>query len=302
MTGCDLLVTGARGFVGRHVMARAREAGLEARAADGDLRRVGVAEENVIATRPRAVIHLAAAPRDHDPWVALADDVSMAAAVLRAVSKHAPGAPMLVAGSAAQYGMGARRRLTEQDPTSPVTAYGANKCVLERTVTAEPLRGGVRVIFTRSFNHVGPGQGSDAPVAQWVRQTVEAEVDGGRAIRTGDLGVVRDFLDVRDIADAYLSLVHSPAEGVVNVCSGVPIALATVVETVIRRSARPLAVEPDTALARRVDPPYVVGDPGRLHELTGWRPRISLDESVEDLVDGCRREVGSNLDHSVVAP
>ena len=302
MTGCDVLVTGADGFVGRHVLERASAAGLEARAAEGDLREVAVAAENIAATKPRAVAHLAAAGRDGDPWRALIDDLSMAAAMLRAVAEHAPSAPMLVTGSAAQYGMGARRQLTESDATSPLAAYGANKCVLERAVIAEPLRGVVRVIFTRSFNHVGPGQGSDAPVAQWARQLVEAETKGGGTIRTGDLDVVRDFLDVRDIADAYLSLLQSSAEGVVNVCSGAPVVLADVAEAVVRRRSSPLTVEHDDRLARSVDPPYVVGDPSRLHELTGWRPRISLDESVADLVDACRREAGAVPSHSVVAP
>ena len=85
---------------------------------------------------PAAVVHLAAAPRGgDDPWLALADDLAMAGAVLRAVGRRAPQAPVLFAGSAAQYGMGARRLLTETDPTVPVSAYGAAKCVLERAVT-----------------------------------------------------------------------------------------------------------------------------------------------------------------------
>jgi GDP-4-dehydro-6-deoxy-D-mannose reductase len=284
MTGCDVLVTGARGFVGRNVLARALDAGLDARAADGDLRDAAVVDEQISAARPGAVVHLAATRRGGDPWQVLGDDLAMAAAILAAVGRHVPGAAVLVAGSAAQYGMGAPRPLVEDDPTVPLTAYAAVKCVLERAVTAAPLQGSARVIFVRSFNHIGPGQGTDAPAAQWARQASEAEAAGGGTIRTGNLDVVRDFLDVRDVADAYLALARSPAQGVVNVCSGVGVALRDVLDLITGAASVAVGVEQDPALTRSVDPPHIVGDPARLRELTGWTPDIPLEQSVADLL------------------
>jgi GDP-4-dehydro-6-deoxy-D-mannose reductase len=280
----DVLVTGARGFVGRNVLARALNAGLHARAAEGDLRDCAAADEAISAARPAAVIHLAATRRGGDPWHALGDDLAMAAAILAAVGRHVPGAAVLVAGSAAQYGMGAPRPLAEDDPTVPVTAYGAVKCVLERAVTAVPLQHSARVVFARAFNHIGPGQGDDAPAAQWARQAIEAEAAGGGTIRTGNLDVVRDFLDVRDVADAYLALVRSPAHGIVNVCSGVGVRLRDVAALVAASATVDVHVEQDPALARSVDPPHIVGDPSRLHALTGWTPQIDLEQSVTDLI------------------
>jgi GDP-4-dehydro-6-deoxy-D-mannose reductase len=288
VTGCDVLVTGARGFVGRHVLERAAQAGLDARVAEGDLRQDTVADEQVAAAAPRAVIHLAAAARGGDPWRTLQDELTMAAALLGAVSRRAPTAPVLIAGSAAQYGMGAPRPLAEDEPTVPVSAYGAVKCVLERAVTAAPLRGTLRVIFTRSFNHIGPGQGADAPAGQWVRAMLDAEAAGGGAIRTGDLDVVRDVLDVRDVADAYLALVRSPADGVVNVCSGVGTRVGEIAGLVAAQASVPVELERDDALVRSLDPPHIVGDPARLHELTGWEPRVALSRSVADLVRDAR--------------
>jgi GDP-4-dehydro-6-deoxy-D-mannose reductase len=280
----DLLVTGARGFVGRNVLARALDAGLDARAAEGDLRDAAGVDEQLAATRPAAIVHLAATRRGGDPWRALGDDLAMAAAILGAVGRHVPGAAVLVAGSAAQYGMGAPRPLTEDVPTVPLTHYGAVKCVLERAVTAAPLQGSARVVFVRSFNHIGPGQGTDAPAAQWARQASEAEVAGGGTIRTGNLDVVRDFLDVRDVADAYLALARSQAQGVVNVCSGIGVSLRDVLALIARAASVDVHIEQDPALARSVDPPHVVGDPTRLRELTGWTPQIGLEQSVTDLM------------------
>ena len=290
MPDCDLLVTGSRGFVGRHVLERARVAGLGVHVTSGDLRDLDVADAAVRTAPPRAVIHLAAAPRGAEPWAALGADVAMAGAILAAVTRHAPEAPVLMAGSAAQYGMGAARALVEDDATLPVSAYGALKCVVERAALAAPLSLGVRVICARSFNHIGPGQGADAPAGQWARQVVDAEAAGGGAIRTGDLDAVRDFLDVRDVADAYLALVRSGAHGVVNVCSGTPVPIGRVVDAFVRHSDAAMTVQRDPALVRGIDPPYVVGDPRRLHALTGWSPQIALERSVADLLAACRHE------------
>jgi GDP-4-dehydro-6-deoxy-D-mannose reductase len=288
MPACDVLVTGARGFVGRHVLARARAAGLSAAAVEGDLRLPQVAESAVRDLRPAGVVHLAATARSAEPWQALADDLAMTGAIIRAVARHAPRAPIVVTGSAAQYGMGADRPLVEEDETMPVSPYGAAKSTIERAVMTGPLALGVRIVFTRSFNHIGPGQRSDAPAGQWAGQAIAAESAGGGVIRTGDLHAIRDFLDVRDVADAYLSLLRSRAQGIVNVCSGRPVAVGSVAALVARHAAVPVTIEHDPSLDRRLDPRHVVGDPGRLRALTGWTPTIPLEDSVRDLLAACR--------------
>src|SRR5919109_1375763 len=110
----DVLLTGATGFVGRQVLARAADRRLEVARAKGDLRDPQVARNAVAAARPRAVIHLASTLRRTDqPWIALADDLRMIGNMIAAVRDLVPGAVMLVPGSAAQYGDGAPRRLRE---------------------------------------------------------------------------------------------------------------------------------------------------------------------------------------------
>ncbi|MEA2193991.1 MAG: GDP-4-dehydro-6-deoxy-D-mannose reductase, partial [Solirubrobacteraceae bacterium] len=153
-----------------------------------------------------------------------------------------------------------------------------------------PLAGAARVIWARSFNHIGPGQGPSAPVADWAAQVVAAERAGGGTVRAGRLDVVRDVLDVRDVAAAYLALVLAPAaSGPVNVCSGRPLALARLMDELCAAARVALDVEQAPELIRATDPPFVVGDPGRLAELTGWRPAISLAQSIRDVLDERRR-------------
>jgi GDP-4-dehydro-6-deoxy-D-mannose reductase len=298
-----VLVTGASGFVGTHALERARAHGFEAVAARGDLRDADITKSLVRETSPSAVLHLASARAraGDDPWGWLADDLSMAGKVLSAVASYAPGAPVLVPGSAAEYGLTGPEPLSEASRIAPVSPYGAIKSVLEAACTAPPLRGGVRVIWARSFNHVGPGQGIEAPVPSWAKQVAEAELAGGGTLRTGRLDVVRDFLDVRDVVDAYFELLASSAEGAVNVCSGVGVRLSEIASAILRLSDADISLEQDPGLARPVDPATVVGDAARLFELTGWRPRIDLEASLRDVLEEWRRRLGGQEQSPLVA-
>jgi len=288
----QVLVTGAGGFVGRHLTDRARTLGILTVASEGDLHHPDAARRAVAEARPSAVVHLAGVPVDGSgAHVALAANAAICSNLLNAVAEHAPGVPLLVPGSAAEYGLGSPDPLIESAPLAPVSAYGAMKLALERACLAAE---GVRVIWARSFNHLGLGQGVDAPVAGWARQLAEAERGGRRVLRTGRLGMVRDFLDVRDVADAYLALVASDAEGPVNVCSGRGVRLQEVVDRLVDAATVEVSIETDPKLLRGVDPPTVVGNPGRLRTLTGWQPARRLEESLGDVLEEWRRRPTSD--------
>jgi GDP-4-dehydro-6-deoxy-D-mannose reductase len=293
----DILLTGAGGFVGGHLVQRAAARGLEIALVDGDVLDLAAVRRAVERARPKAVVHLATARRRaSDPLAALAADTRMTLNVIRAVRELTPDAPVLVPGSAAQYGPGLARPLRESDPLRPLTAYGETKSVLELMCTSPSLLGDTRVIFTRSFNHLGPGQPEDAPVAHWARQLAAAEAAGGGVVCTGRLDVQRDFLDVRDVADAYLDLVQSAASGVVNVCSGEGVMLADVAAALIRLAETPVSLSQDPTLVRSTDPPVVVGDSALLRQLTGFRPQIALVQSLADVLGEQRaRLVAGNL-------
>ena len=293
-----LLVTGAGGFVGRHLVARASAEGWDVSVSRGDLCAAGTAERAVTSAQPGAVVHLAA-PRlgaIDRPWDALTTEMTMLGNLVEAVREHAPTAVVLAVGSAAQYGAGLDRALTERDVIEPVSAYGARKLILERAFLSQPMAGALRTIWCRSFNHAGPGQGAETPIGSWSRQLVAAERAGGGTVRTGRLSVVRDLLDVRDVADAYLALIRcSEAAGVFNVCSGRPVVLHDVVKRLLAEAASPVDCEYDSALERAIDPPYIVGDPGRLQRLTGWRPAFTLEQTLHDTVVAMRadRDIGA---------
>ena len=286
-----ILLTGATGFVGRHVEQRARLKGLTVLPFEGDLREPGTTLAAVRAAAPDAVVHLASRKpsASSDRWALLADEVAMAGNLFRALQEAAPAAALLIAGSAAQYGAGARAPLSESAPLLPVSAYGAVKTVLERACREEALRGGTRVIWARSFNCLGPGQQPNTPAADWARQVASAEAAGGGVVRTGSLDVVRDFLDVRDVADAYLALIASDFDGVVNVGSGRATRLEELAQLFARRAQAPVTLELDPALERSGDPPQVVANVDLVHSVTAWRPSWTLEQSVDDMLGAARQ-------------
>jgi GDP-4-dehydro-6-deoxy-D-mannose reductase len=109
----------------------------------------------------------------------------------------------------------------------------------------------------------------------------------------GNLEVVRDFTDVRDVVRAYWMLLDRGAPGeVYNVCSGRGVRLGELLERLIALSGWKVDVQVDASRLRPVDAPILVGDPGRLRSATGWEPSIPLERTLADLLDYWRERVG----------
>lgn len=272
---------------------RASRRGWEVRALAGDVRDRATTAAEVAEFAPDAVIHLAGGRRGAaaDGWGLLCAEIEMAGNIVHAVHQHTPDAVVLAAGSAAQYGRASNDALDESAPLSPVSEYGAIKTLLERALSDPCLNEGVRLIWARTFNCIGPGQQPPAPAAEWAAQIAEAERAGGGVIRAGRLDVVRDFLDVRDVADAYLALLVSDLEGPVNVGSGEGVVLDELLALMVARASVPLSVEVDPVLRREGDPEHVVADVGLLRSRTGWRRSIGLGQSVDDMLEDARTRV-----------
>jgi GDP-4-dehydro-6-deoxy-D-mannose reductase len=117
------------------------------------------------------------------------------------------------------------------------------------------------------------------------RQIVEARGTGAAELRTGNLTVRRDILDVRDVVRAYRLLALAGERGeVYNICSGTSVPLETVVGRMLALDGSPLAVVTDPARLRPVDLPDLRGDPSHLFHATGWVPEYSLDQTLTDVL------------------
>jgi GDP-4-dehydro-6-deoxy-D-mannose reductase len=311
-----ILVTGAAGFVGGALLPRLIGAGHQIVAthlpgegpppvpvsADRstvrwlplDLRDTASVQA-VADTAPDAVIHLAAlasgAAARRDPglaWEVNAAGTARLADALGARRQAGQGDPLLLLVSTAEvYGNVMPPRLrTETDPVAPLSPYGSSKAGAELAVLETGRRTGLRVIIARAFPHTGPGQTDRYVVAAFARRLRSAGRTGAPVVKTGNLEPVRDFLDVRDVAAAYLSLLEHGVPGeVYNVASGQGHSmrqLFTRLADLMGVSATP---EPDPSLARTADLMHLVGDATRLRTTTGWAPRIAFQQTLQDLVD-----------------
>jgi GDP-4-dehydro-6-deoxy-D-mannose reductase len=292
-------ITGAHGFVGRHLTEHLRSSGYTVIALDVDghepvdVTDLAALSACVEATRPDAIYHLAARSHVGESW---ADDdevqrvnVGGTANVLAAASA-AGVTRVLVVGSAEQYGRIDPRDLpvgedTEQHPVSP---YARSKTAAEG-LARRAAADGLGAVCVRAFAHTGPGQSSRFLVPAIAARVARAERAGDDVVVIGNTAPVRDLSDVRDVVRAYRLLVlHGVPGEAYNVCSGHGTAVGELASLLLAHATRPLRLEVDPALVRPDDVPVLVGDPARLVAATGWEPQRSLETTFRDVLDAAR--------------
>jgi GDP-4-dehydro-6-deoxy-D-mannose reductase len=302
-----VLVTGASGFVGSHLLPLvAAEPGsaIEAWTRDvvphslpaarwtvidmGDRHAV---ERAVALAPPEVVYHLAGAAHVGQSFTSAADTLETnalgTAILLDALRAHAPGARVLVVGSSTVY-RPSDRALDEDSPVGPSSPYGLSKLAAERLAVRAAREDGLHTIVGRAFNHVGPGQSPAFFASSFASQIAEIE-RGARppVLRVGNLDARRDLSDVRDVVRAYHLLVrHGAAGGVYNVCSGRAHAIGDILQAMIASARVPVAVDP--ALLRPNDTPLVLGSYGRLAAATGWSPAFAIEATMADVLEDWR--------------
>ena len=310
-----VLVTGADGFVGRHLVRRLLVGGDQVAAAcrpGGSPvdwgrgapagARVEVvpleltADDSVaaaLAWRPEAIVHLAAVASGRDArldpgtaWEINAAGTArlVAAAALREAGQADPAVLLVSTGEV--YGAGPAAPRVETDPLLPVSPYAASKVGAEAAALEAWRRTALRVIVARPFPHTGAGQSPTYVVPAFARRLRDARATGARTVRTGNLAPVRDLLDVRDVVEAYCALLARGVAGEsYNIARGKGIALAEVFARLAALTGTNAVPEPDPSLVRSADIPHLVGDSTKLRRATGWTPSISLEQLLRDLVD-----------------
>jgi len=300
-----VLVTGATGFVGPHLLAHLRECGDDVVAAGDasgvfDITNRGAVHDALDAHRPEIVYHLAAwsdvAASWRDPTACLRVNVEGTANVLDAA--RAAGVRRVVAvGSSEEYGKidAGTSRLREDAPLRPMTPYGASKVAASFLALQAWLGAGLETIRVRAFSHTGPGQSDRFVVPALARRIVVAERDATRTIPIGAREPVRDLSDVRDVVRAYRLLAERGAPGeAYNVCSGTGVSIGEIADRLVASAGGRVEFEVDPELVRPIEVPRLVGDPGHLIAATGWAPRFTLDETLDAvLADARTRAQGS---------
>ncbi len=311
------LVTGVTGFVGGHLVEHLTAAGdqvvglssrgrwpaelahLEplARLERLDLAAADEAELAGWLGRkgPEVIYHLAAQANPQqsvaDPRGTWALNLGGTLNLLEAVRRAGLRPRIVLVGSGVSYGNPAPEHLpvTEDCPLRPNNPYAASKAAADLLGIQHHLAHGAEVVIARPFNHAGPRQSDQYVLSSLARQV--AEVEAGRRPRVvhGNLEVVRDFTDVRDIVGAYRLLAERGQAGAVyNIGTGRDVSLAQML-TILRGLARvPVEAAVDPERVRPVDQPLLLADAARLRADTGWAPAYTTEQTLADMLDSWR--------------
>jgi GDP-4-dehydro-6-deoxy-D-mannose reductase len=295
-----VLVTGATGFVGRHLLPALREAGHEPIALGGpqdappavalDLQDAEAVRAAVAAAAPDGIVHLAGqafVPQSvADPLGTLAVNATGTAHLLEAARACDKPVRVLVVSSAEVYGIQRPERmpLDETAQVRPGNAYAASKMAAETYALAWHRSYGLDTLVARPFNHIGPGQDVRFAVASFASQLAEIAAGAPALMFVGNLEAQRDFLDVRDVVAAYVLLLANGRAGeVYNISSGRAVAIREVLRQLITIARVPVEIRDDPERMRASDLPILSGDATKLRVETGWEPQYSLAASLRDI-------------------
>jgi GDP-4-dehydro-6-deoxy-D-mannose reductase len=301
-----ILVTGAAGFAGSHV--------VQALAGTGDVvawthatappdaiaplatwQRVDLLNRDEVRAavervRPAAIYHCAGAPNVAHSWrdtvTPLSTNVLATHHLFDALRRAEARCRVVVPGSATVYAP-SLEALTEESPVSPGNPYALSKLAQEQLAMRAAHEDGVEVIVARAFNHTGPRQSAAFAAPSMARQIALIESGAVEAvIRVGNLEARRDMTDVRDVARAYVALMNKGTPSTIyNVSSGLARSMRSVLEALVGFARVEVRIDTDPTLLRPSDTPVLLGDSSRLRAATGWRPEIALDQTLADVLN-----------------
>jgi GDP-4-dehydro-6-deoxy-D-mannose reductase len=301
-----ILVTGACGFVGKHLIAELNAAGHEVfgvdvghppagllpeeRCVTADITSLETMSKVVFDILPEACVHLAAwafvPAGGANPQKMIEINVMGTTQVLEAFRIVAPKARLLAVSTAQVYGMKRREApVREEDPLFPESFYAISKAAADEIARLYGRQCGMPVMVARPHNHIGPGQSPQFAVAAFARQIRAIAKGATPVMKVGNLDNVRDFTDVRDIVRAYRLLLEKGQPGqAYNIASGRQVRVGDLLDTLCRLAGVQPRIERDAALYRPDDGSPIL-DTQRLVDATGWTPGVRLDKTLKDILD-----------------
>jgi len=315
------LITGINGFAGGHLaehllaatdyqvwgIARGGIANLPSLhdrvdAVDVDLTDRAAVDALIDTARPDVVFHLAAqahVPTSwKDPAGTLIANISMQLHLCEALHAADLQPRIVVVSTGEVYGAVEPNDvpIDEAVPLRPVNPYAVSKAAQDLLAYQQHRAYKLPIVRVRPFNHAGPRQSDGYAPTAFAHQI--ARIEAGLqppVVQVGNLDAQRDLSDVRDIVRGYLlAAEHGEAGTVYNLGSGRPVAMRTVLDTLLSLSTATITVELDPARMRPVDVPVIACDAARFRDRTGWQPEIALEHTLHDVLNDWRQRVATS--------
>jgi GDP-4-dehydro-6-deoxy-D-mannose reductase len=292
-----ILVTGAGGFIGAHIVARfASDPGAEVvqvlhksppapmvqavAVARADLTDAEQSFTLVRTWKPNIVVHAAGRAYASDDDIRRINE-GAGRLLIESVARATPDARMIILGSSAEYGTQTDDQpLREDRPCSPHTSYGRAKLAVTEEAMERTQRGDVRAVVLRPFNVIGPGIGKDLPLGAFLDRLAHAEGKPPR-VKMGPIDFVRDFVAVDDVVRAVeCAAARSIAGEIVNICSGKGRTLRELLMQMTALAGAEVMIESSPGPTAASDGP-IIGDPGKCRALLGFAPAANLDAALK---------------------
>ncbi len=311
-----LLITGFTGFVSQHFLALLNKEehgsvvlGIDKNLPDFDFsgyRNISITFENIdllnrSATdkmldsfQPEYILHLASvssvAQSWHTPLDSFVNNTNIFLNLVEQIRLKKSKCRILSVGSSEEFGEVTEKELplTEEHPLKPVSPYAVARVSQEMLSKIYADGFSLDIIMTRSFNHIGPGQRDVFVISSFAKQLVQLakKKSSNNTITTGNLSVIRDFVDVRDVVKAYYLLLKKGRSGeVYNICSGKGIILKEIISKMSDLLGIIVDTEVNPQLVRPNENKKVIGSYQKIKQELGWQPEIEISKSLADIID-----------------
>ena len=296
-----VLVTGANGFIGRHVVPLLADEGFEVHAVGlhsascqqpkvvphqvdllDDERRSTVLRE----VRPHRLLHLAWISTPGEYWTSRLNLTWLRASLgLVDTFLQCGGERFVGVGTCAEYDWSRGYLSESQTPLLPGSLYGTCKQVLGTAVQSLGATGRLSTAWARVFFLFGPAEHPERLVPSVIRNLLRR-----RPAPCSEGSQLRDYLYVKDAAHALALLVAGDAAGAFNVASGRPISVRELVTTIASKLDGADLVRFGELPLRADEPPVILADVNHIGGTLDWEPRFVLDDAIEETIEWWRRE------------
>ncbi len=220
---------------------------------------------------------------------------TIATGYLLDIAKDIPNCKFIYISSSEVYERSASKDdpYTEISTISPINIYGITKYASEQLCAVYSEKWNLKNIIFRPFNHIGPGQNPLFVASDFAKQI--AMIEKGLVkpcINVGNLNAMRDFSDVRDIVQGYISAAEILDRcETINICSGKAVKISALLDTLLSFSDCSIKITADPKKMRKCENPVIFGSYDKFSKLTGWKPNIPLTDSLKDILNYWRKEV-----------
>jgi GDP-4-dehydro-6-deoxy-D-mannose reductase len=266
---------------------------------EADLKDIVSLKKCLEEVKPDHIFHLAAQSFVPTSWRCPAETFTINAVgqinLFEAVLSLKMTPKIHVAGSSEEYGLALpdEMPMKETSPLRPLSPYAVSKVAQDFLAYQYFKSYGLKTVRTRGFNHTGPRRGEVFICSSFAKQIAEIEKKKRESvISVGNLEAKRDFTDVRDTVRAYWLSLEKGKEGeVYNIGSGKSFSMKEVLDMLLSMASINIKVEVDPERLRPSDVPILISDCTKFTQLTGWKPKIPFQQSLQDLLDYWRERV-----------